>query len=108
MTTAIPFEDRVYDLFNRERTIGVRATHGGAIIAVHLKDDVRKMSERDLAREILKVAELASARGRLSLREKIEEVAAEEHRAITDAAFEVLPECPTRQEYDALQRAAMG
>lgn len=97
-----PLEDQTYEVFNQRRTVGVLAAHGGAVRGIFLHEDVRKMTERALTQEILKVASVASARGRLSLREQL--VAAAGHQPVQPLIFELLPDVPTEQEYEAFKR----
>lgn len=100
-----PFEERAYEVFNQRRTVGVLATHGGAVRGIFLHEDVRKMTERTLTQEILKVASVASARGRLSLREQL--MAAAGEQPLQPSVFELLPEAPTEEEYEAFKRQTL-
>jgi hypothetical protein len=92
--------DRGFQVFNRRNTIGVSALPGGAVNGIYLDESVRKMTERDLARDILAVASVASMRGRLSLREQIEAAAHAEGRTVPPHTYEALPEVPTAEQYE--------
>ena len=87
-------QDR-YEIFNRNRTIGVSTVPGGAVNGVFLHESVRQMNERNLTREILSVASVASMRGRLGVRERMEAAAAANGTTVPASAFEVLPDAPT-------------
>ena len=89
-----------FQVFNRRQTIGVSAVHGGAINGVYLDEAVRKMGERELAREIVSVASVAAMRGRLSVREQVEAAAKAEGRTVTPATYEAMPDVPTAEDYD--------
>lgn len=92
--------DRGFQVFNRRNTIGVSALPGGAVNGLYLDESVRKMTERDLARDILTVASVASMRGRLNLREQIEAAAEAEGRTVPPHTYEALPDVPTADQYD--------
>lgn len=104
MTT---FEDRTYEVFNQRRTVGVLAAHGGAVRGIFLHEDVRKLPERILAQEILQVAAVASARGRLSLREQLAASAESTDQHVGPAVYELMPEVPTEEEYEAFKRQTL-
>jgi hypothetical protein len=89
-----------FQVFNRRNTIGVSARPGGAVNGLYLDESVRKMTERDLARDILAVASVASMRGRLNIREQIEAAAEAEGRAIPHQTYETLPDIPTAEQYE--------
>ena len=102
-----PFEDRTYEVFNPQRTVGVRAAHGGAFTGLYLSEDVRKTTERALTRDILAVASVAAARGRLSYREQLETIAAQSGNPVTANVYDVLPNVPTEQEYEDLKKKTL-
>ncbi|GAB7144973.1 hypothetical protein [Mycobacterium riyadhense] len=99
------FEHRTYEVFNQRRTIGVLAAHGGAVRGIFLDEEVRKMTERALAQEVLAVASVASARGRLSLREQLD--AAIDDRRFRPTIYELMPEVPTAEEYEAFRHKTL-
>ncbi len=76
------------------------ALAGGAVNGLHLDEKVRQLNEKDLTREILKVASVASMRGRLALREQIEAAAAAEDRIVPPQTYDALPHVPTTDEYE--------
>lgn len=92
--------EKGFEVFNRRNTIGVSVLPGGAVNGLYLDESVRKMTERDLARDILAVASVASMRGRLNLREQIEAAARAEGRAVPPQTYEALPEVPTAEQYE--------
>jgi hypothetical protein len=97
-----------FQVFNRRKTIGVSALPGGAVNGVFLDESVRKMNERDLAREILTVASVASMRGRLDLREQIDTAAEAEGRTVPPHTYEALPDVPTAEQYEQYKREKLG
>lgn len=99
-------QDR-YEIFNRNRTIGVSTVPGGAVNGVFLHESVRQMNERNLTREILAVASVASMRGRLGVRERMEAAAAANGTTVPASAFEVLPDAPTAEEYEQYKRETL-
>lgn len=106
MTTTPPTADR-FEIFNRDRTVGVSAAHGGAINGIYLHEKVRKMNERTLTQEILAVASVAAMRGRLSVRERMEADAAANGTTVPAQAYEVLPDAPTAAEYEDFKRRTL-
>ena len=102
-----PAKPDPFQVFNRRQTIGVSARHGGAVNGVYLDESVRKMGERELAREILSVASVASMRGRLSVREQLEAAAKADGRAVTPATYEAMPDVPTAQEYERYKTSTL-
>ena len=92
--------DKGFQVFNRRNTIGVSVLAGGAVNGVYLDESVRKLTERDLARDILAVASVASMRGRLNLREQIEAAAQAEGRVVPPQTYEALPDVPTVDQYE--------
>lgn len=106
MTTP-PTPDDHFEIFNRDRTVGVSAVHGGAINGVYLHEKVRKMNERTLAQEILAVASVAAMRGRLSVRERMEAEAAANGTTVPAQAYEVIPDAPTAAEYEDFKRTTL-
>jgi len=96
-----------YEVFNRNRTIGVSTVPGGAVNGLFLHESVRQMNERNLAREILAVAGVASMRGRLGVRERMEAAAAANGTTVPASAFEVLPDAPTAEEYERYKRETL-
>jgi hypothetical protein len=104
VTTPEPAKTPRFEVFNRDRTIGVSAAHGGATNGIFLHDNVRRMSERTLTQEILAVARVASMRGRLSLRERMEETAAANGTKVPPETYEVLRDTPTAEEYEQARR----
>jgi hypothetical protein len=103
-----PPAGRGFQVFNRRQTIGVSTMPGGAVNGLFLDESVRKMTERDLAREILTVASVASMRGRLALREQIEAAAAAEGRTVPAHTYEALPDVPTPEQYEQCKREKLG
>lgn len=103
----VPFEDRVYKVFNQRQSIGVSAGHGGAFRGLYLADSTKKMTERALAQEILSVAKVASLRGKLSMREQMIAAAAETDEHVSRATFELVPDVPTPEEYETLRRETL-
>ncbi|MEU0498041.1 hypothetical protein [Mycobacterium sp. NPDC006124] len=101
-----PQPDR-YEIFNRNRTIGVSTIPGGAVNGIFLHENVRKMNERNLTREILAVASVASMRGRLGVRERMEAAAAANGTTVPASAFEVLPDAPTPEAYEQYKRETL-
>lgn len=101
-------EGRGFQVFNRRKSIGVSTLPGGAVNGLFLDESVRKMSERDLAREILTVASVASMRGRLGLREQIDTAAAAEGRTVPPHTYEALPDVPTVEQYEQYKREKLG
>lgn len=103
-----PPAGRGFQVFNRRQTIGVSTMPGGAVNGLFLDESVRKMTERDLAREILTVASVASMRGRLALREQIDAAAAAEGRTVPPHTYEALPDVPTAEQYEQCKREKLG
>ncbi|KAA1250706.1 hypothetical protein F0Q45_08410 [Mycobacterium simiae] len=101
-----PQPDR-YEIFNRNRTIGVSTVPGGAVNGIFLHESVRQTNERALAREILAVASVASMRGRLGVRERMEATAAANGTAVPASAYEVLPDAPTPEQYEHYKRETL-
>lgn len=93
-----------FQIFNRRNTIGVSALPGGAVNGLYLDESVRKMTERDLARDILTVASVASMRGRLNLREQIEAAAEAAGHAVPPHTFETLPDVPTAEQFEQFKQ----
>ncbi|RFZ07586.1 hypothetical protein DSM43518_03328 [Mycobacterium marinum] len=89
-----------YEVFNRNRTVGVSTVAGGAVNGLFLHESVRKLNERTLTREILAVASVASMRGRLAVRERMEATAAANGATVPAAVYEVLPDAPTAEQYE--------
>ena len=56
------------------------------------------MTERQLSQEILAVAAVASARGRLSMREQMVAAAAVNDQYIGHSTYELLPDVPPAEE----------
>lgn len=106
-TDQTPQQQDRYEIFNRNRTIGVSAVPGGAVNGVFLHESVRQMNERNLTREILAVASVASMRGRLGVRERMEAAAAANGTTVPASAFEVLPDAPTAEEYELYKRETL-
>lgn len=104
MSTPNPADQDRFEVFNRDRTIGVSALSGGAVSGFYLHSNVRKMNERDLARQILKVADVAAMRGRLHVRELMEAAAAARGATVPPNTYEVLPDVPTAEQYEAFKR----
>ncbi len=100
--------DKGFQVFNRRNTIGVSVLPGGAVNGLYLDESVRKMTERDLARDILAVASVASMRGRLSLREQIESAAQAEGRSVPPQTYEALPDVPTATEYEQYKQEKLN
>jgi len=65
-----------------------------------LHESVRKINERNLTREILAVASVASMRGRLAVRERMEAAAAANGTTVPPSTYEVLPDAPTAEQYE--------
>lgn len=99
-------QDR-YEVFNRHRTIGVSTAPGGAVNGIYLHESVRKGNERTLTREILAVASVASMRGRLGVRERMEANAAANGTTVPPSAYEVLPDAPTAEQYEQYKRETL-
>ncbi|MDA0251725.1 MAG: hypothetical protein O2892_11535 [Actinomycetota bacterium] len=95
-----PAPERGFQIFNRRNTIGVLVLPGGAVSGLYLDESVRKMTERDLARDILAVASVASMRGRLNIREQIEAAAQADERSVPPQTYEALPDVPTAGQYE--------
>ena len=96
-----------YEVFNRTRTIGVSATAGGAVNGFFLHESVRQLKERALTREILAVASVASMRGRLAVRERMEAAAAANGTTVPTSAYDVLPDAPTAEQYEQYKRETL-
>ncbi|GAT04564.1 hypothetical protein [Mycolicibacterium fortuitum] len=96
-----------YEIFNRNRTIGVSTVPGGAVNGLFLHENVRQMNERALTREILAVAGVASMRGRLGVRERMEAAAAANGTTVPASAYEVLPDAPTAEQYERHKRETL-
>ncbi|AQA07054.1 hypothetical protein BVC93_31690 (plasmid) [Mycobacterium sp. MS1601] len=96
-----------YEVFNRNRTIGVSTAPGGAVTGLFLHENVRKGNERNLVREILAVAGVASMRGRLGVRERMEANAAANGTTVPPSAYEVLPDAPTAEQYEQYKRETL-
>lgn len=99
-------QDR-YEVFNRNRTIGVSTAPAGAVTGIFLHESVRKGNERTLTREILAVASVASMRGRLGVRERMEANAAANGTTVPASAYEVLPDAPTAEQYEQFKRETL-
>ncbi|MGV0743872.1 hypothetical protein [Mycolicibacterium sp. XJ870] len=112
MTTAkaseIPFEQCSYQVFDRHRNIGVAAGFGGATTGLYLSETVRYLNERTLARQILAVAAVASMRGRLAIREKMDEAAQAADSTITASTYELLESVPTAEEFEQFKRETLS
>lgn len=96
-----------YEVFNRDRTIGVSTAAGGAVHGLFLHESVRQLNERALTREILAVAGVASMRGRLAVRECMEAAAAANGTTVPAAAYDVLPDAPTAEQYEQYKRETL-
>ncbi|CAN5623994.1 hypothetical protein BH09ACT8_BH09ACT8_50990 [soil metagenome] len=99
-------QDR-YEVFNRNRTIGVSTAPAGAVTGIYLHESVRKVNERTLTREILAVASVASMRGRLGVRERMEANAAANGTTVAPSVYEVLPDAPTAEQYEQYKRETL-
>jgi hypothetical protein len=104
--TPQPQPDR-YEVFNRARTIGISTIPGGAVNGIFLHESVRKMNERTLTREILAVASVASMRGRLGIRERMEAAAAAKGETVPPQTYEVMPDAPTADQYQEYKRQTL-
>jgi hypothetical protein len=112
MTTAptsddMPFRQRTFEIFDSRQTIGVKAGYGGAICGLYLGPEVRQMKERQLAQEILKVAAVASARGRLCVREEMIAAVEGAGHNVNSFTASLLPDIPTAEEYEILRRETL-
>jgi hypothetical protein len=103
-TDEVPFKERTFKIFDNRQTIGVEAGYGGVFRGLYLGPEVKNMKERQLAQEILTVAKVASARGRLCIREEMAAAAAASDQHVNGSAFEPLPGVPTAEEYETLRR----
>ncbi|MHC9295433.1 hypothetical protein ACRCUN_23475 [Mycobacterium sp. LTG2003] len=103
----LPFEQRSYQVFNPRRTIGVKAAFGGATTGVFLSEAVSYFNERILAQQILEVAAVASMRGRLALREKMDEAAEAADNTVGAGTYELLDSVPTTEEYERFKRETL-
>lgn len=103
-TDEVPFKERTFKIFDSRQVIGVEAGYGGVFRGLYLGPEVKKMKERQLAQEILNVAKVASARGRLCMREEMVAAAAAADQHVNSSTFELLPGVPTAEEYEALRR----
>jgi hypothetical protein len=100
--TGVTRDGAEFQIFNSRKTIGVSAVAGGAVNGFYLDESVRKMTERDLVREILAVASVASMRGRLHIREQLDATG-----AVPPQTFEALVDIPTAHEYEQHRRAKL-
>ncbi|MFZ2240168.1 MAG: hypothetical protein WAV90_11555 [Gordonia amarae] len=97
-----------FEIFNKTKTIGVATVPGGAVNGVFLDAKVRNLSERELAREILAVAAVASMRGRLALRDILEQAAATAEESLPPELFEVLPTVPNADQFEEFRRDTLN
>jgi hypothetical protein len=103
----VPFKQRTFKIFDSRQTIGVETGYGGVFRGLYLSPAVKKMKERQLAQEILAVAGVASARGRLCMREEMIASAAATDQHVNSSTFELLPGVPTAEEYETLRRETL-
>lgn len=96
-----------YEVFNRDRSIGVSTAAGGTVNGLFLHENVRQLNERVLTREILAVASVASMRGRLAVRERMEAAAAANGTTVPASAYDVLPDAPTAEQYEQYKRETL-
>jgi hypothetical protein len=62
----------VYEVFNPDQTVGVACDREGAVVGLHIDDDILDHGDEWLAREIMRVAELAREKSRVGLRAELE------------------------------------
>ncbi|WP_457181128.1 hypothetical protein [Mycobacteroides abscessus] len=100
-----PFEERTYQVFNSRRTVGVAAGYGGTTKGIHLSDKCSAMTEKTLAKEIEDTAAVATSRGLLAVREKIEQNAQEAGYGVDPGVYDYLPDVPTQEQHEDFKRA---
>lgn len=66
------FNNAYYDVFNPDRTVGVRTDISGRAVAVHLGDAVATMEEQAVRAQILAVASVAAVRASYAGRQRSE------------------------------------
>jgi hypothetical protein len=80
MNNCVEFDDgeeldakpTVYEVFNPDQTIGVACDREGAVVGLHIDDDILDNGDEWLARQIMLVAELAREKSRVGLRAELE------------------------------------
>lgn len=102
-----PFEDRTYQVFNSRRTVGVASGYGGTTKGLHLSDKCSAMTEVTLAKEIEDTAAVATSRGLLAIREKIEQIAKDDGNSVDPGVYDYLPDVPTQQQYEDFKRSTL-
>jgi hypothetical protein len=102
-------QPETYEIFNRHKTIGISVVREGTIKGIFLDESVRKMNERDLARDILAVASVAAMRGRLAIREYLEAEAAAAGRTVPPQTYEAeaMRNVPTHEQYEHFKQAKL-
>lgn len=95
------FEQRTFEVFNPDGSVGVACNRDGEIVGLHLTDDARENGDTWLAAEVVKVARLAHMRSRVGLRAEMEFKGA---RPYTIDSFDL----PTEADYMAAEIAEFG
>jgi hypothetical protein len=62
----------VYEVFNPDQTVGVACDREGAVVGLHIDDDILDHGDEWLAQEIQRVAKLAYEKSRVALRAELE------------------------------------
>lgn len=62
----------LHEVFNPDQTIGVACDREGAVVGLHIDDDILDNGDEWLAREIMCVAKLAYEKSRVGLRVELE------------------------------------
>lgn len=87
----------VYEVYNPDQTVGVACDRDGAVVGLHISDDVLDHGDTWVAAEVMKVAKLAHQKSRVALREEME-------RNGTDAFTLTSFGLPTQADYLAMER----
>ncbi|MBF6149170.1 hypothetical protein [Nocardia nova] len=95
------WQNRVYEVFNPDHTVGVACDRDGEVVGLHLTDDARENGDTWLAAEILRLARLAHAKSRVGLRSEMEYNGT---RPYTIDSFDL----PTESSYRAMEIAEFG
>ena len=110
MNTDAEFEDNgeeldakpaVYEVFNPDQTIGVACDREGAVVGLHIDDDILENGDEWLAQEIMRVATLAREKSRVGLRAELE-------RSGSDPFVLSSFGLPTDADYVAMENDAFG
>ncbi|MEV0297677.1 hypothetical protein [Nocardia sp. NPDC050710] len=95
------WKNRIYEVFNADRTVGVACNRDGEVIGLHLDDEARENGDSWLASEIVKLARLAHLKSRVGLREEMEYNGS---RPYVVDSFDL----PTENSYRSMERAELG